>query len=144
MPIRWVPAGDCSPRPGSLENGAKHYSDRTPERAQNLAPDSLVTPRINDLEGCQQAGARQGDSGGQSMEEEVVGERGERIEEEGEFAAWSMPRINQNPIRRQTAKLDKINVDANEAVLTFPPDAVQTPPPQRVANHGAIKTHSAT
>ncbi|CAL8312790.1 unnamed protein product [Gadus morhua 'NCC'] len=70
---RWVPAGDCSPRPGSLENGAKHYSDRTPERAQNLAPDSLVTPRINDLEGCQQAGARQGDSGGQSMEEEVVG-----------------------------------------------------------------------
>ncbi|CAL8281752.1 unnamed protein product [Lota lota] len=90
MPIRWVSAGDFSPRPGPLKNGAKHYSDRTPERAQNRAPDSLVTPRINDLEGCQQAGARQGDSGGQSMEEEeVVGEGGERIEEEGEFAALS-------------------------------------------------------
>ncbi|KAJ3594685.1 hypothetical protein NHX12_003992 [Muraenolepis orangiensis] len=33
---------------------------------------SLVTPRINDLEGCQRAGARQGDSGGQSMEEEEI------------------------------------------------------------------------
>lgn len=49
---------------GPLEHGANHFSGQLwPNSAPNTAQDSLVTPRINELEICQPAG--------------VVGERGQ-------------------------------------------------------------------